>query len=266
MAARRCSAPAARRRSTSNAGGAPPADTRCRRRRRLRPIYSPPPPPRQERCALLEAVAYDCQLSHQPEEARELFMAARRPRAALHIVNQQLSAALHESKGVRARAPAAPGLCLASRAPPLRGALGRGPLQWRPAASSRCARALLPPAAAAGAMDPSLQALIERGQAAVEAMGSAAADDPQSRREAEAFQQLCLARRLFELAASQQWDAALQVRCGCRAPRRARGRGPPACRVAAPHAVPRPPPAAQPPPPPRLPHPRRPPAARSSPS
>lgn len=54
---------------------------------------------RQERCALLEAVAYDCQLSGQPDEARELFMAARRPRAALHIVNQQLSAAIHESKG-----------------------------------------------------------------------------------------------------------------------------------------------------------------------
>ena len=53
----------------------------------------------QERCALLEAVAYDCQLSHQPDEARELFMAARRPRAALHIVNQQLSAGIHEAKG-----------------------------------------------------------------------------------------------------------------------------------------------------------------------
>ncbi|KAI8465435.1 MAG: Nup93/Nic96-domain-containing protein [Monoraphidium minutum] len=114
----------------------------------------------EERCALLEAVAYDCQLSGRPDEARELFMAARRPRSALRIVNQQLSAAIHEAKG---------------------------------------------------AMSPSVQVLIERGQAAVEAMGAAAADDAPSRREAEAFQQLCLTRRLLELTGGQQWDAALQV-------------------------------------------------------
>jgi nuclear pore complex protein Nup93 len=67
------------------------------------PPFPYPRPRPQERCALLEAVAYDCQLSHQPDEARELFMAARRPRAALHIVNQQLSAAVHETKGAGAR-------------------------------------------------------------------------------------------------------------------------------------------------------------------
>lgn len=113
-----------------------------------------------ERAALLEAVAYDCQLAAQPDEARELFMAARRPRAALHIVNQQLSAAVHEGRG---------------------------------------------------ALSPAVQALVERGQAAVEAMGAAAADDAASRREAEAFRQLCLTRRLLELAAAKRWDEALQA-------------------------------------------------------
>lgn len=62
-----------------------------------------------------------------------------------------------------------------------------------------------------GALTPGVQVLVDRGQAAVEAMGSAAADDPASRREAEAFQQLCLTRRLLELTGSKQWDAALQV-------------------------------------------------------
>lgn len=87
-------------------------------------------------------------------------MAARRPRAALHIVNQQLSAAVHEARG---------------------------------------------------ALTPGVQVLLDRGQAAVEAMGGAAADDAASRREAEAFGQLALTRQLLELAGSQQWDAALAV-------------------------------------------------------
>jgi len=49
---------------------------------------------------LFESVAYDCQINQQPDEARELFMAAQKPRAALKIINQQLSAAIHETQGV----------------------------------------------------------------------------------------------------------------------------------------------------------------------
>ena len=47
-----------------------------------------------ERQALFEAVAIACQMGGQPAEARELFMAAGKPRPALAIVNDQLSAAL----------------------------------------------------------------------------------------------------------------------------------------------------------------------------
>eukprot|EP00879_Flechtneria_rotunda_P017063 GHRR01017870.1.p1 GENE.GHRR01017870.1~~GHRR01017870.1.p1 ORF type:complete len:730 (+),score=267.93 GHRR01017870.1:831-3020(+) len=48
---------------------------------------------------LFEYVAYDCQINQQPDEARELYMAAQKPRAALKIINQQLSAEIHASKG-----------------------------------------------------------------------------------------------------------------------------------------------------------------------
>jgi hypothetical protein len=52
--------------------------------------------------------------------------------------------------------------------------------------------------------------LLSRGQAAVEAI--AAAPDPTSRRDAEAFQQLQLIRQMVELAGQGQWDKVLQVR------------------------------------------------------
>ncbi|MEW5311171.1 MAG: hypothetical protein WDW38_002907 [Sanguina aurantia] len=45
-----------------------------------------------ERRRLYEAVAYECQVSAQSEEAIELYLAAERPRQALAILNQQLSA------------------------------------------------------------------------------------------------------------------------------------------------------------------------------
>lgn len=54
----------------------------------------------EERRQLFEQVAYDCQLNQQPDEARELFMAAGRPRPALKIINQQLSSAIHANKGM----------------------------------------------------------------------------------------------------------------------------------------------------------------------
>jgi nuclear pore complex protein Nup93 len=62
--------------------------------------FVPDPKQRQN---LFESVAYDCQINQQPDEARELFMAAQKPRAALKIINQQLSAAIHANKGVGGR-------------------------------------------------------------------------------------------------------------------------------------------------------------------
>ncbi|WIA20104.1 hypothetical protein OEZ85_005959 [Tetradesmus obliquus] len=115
------------------------------------------PDPKQ-RANLFESVAYDCQINQQPDEARELFMAAQKPRAALRIINQQLSAAIHASKG---------------------------------------------------AVTESVAVLLSRGQAAVEAI--AAAPDPTSRRDAEAFQQLQLIRQMVELAGQGQWDKVLQA-------------------------------------------------------
>jgi hypothetical protein len=58
--------------------------------------FVPDPVKRQN---LFESVAYDCQINQQPDEARELFMAAQKPRAALKIINQQLSAAIHANRG-----------------------------------------------------------------------------------------------------------------------------------------------------------------------
>jgi hypothetical protein len=63
---------------------------------------------------------------------------------------------------------------------------------------------------AAGAVTDAVGVLLSRGQAAVEAI--AAAPDPTSRRDAEAFQQLQLIRQMVELAGQGQWDKVLQVR------------------------------------------------------
>eukprot|EP00878_Enallax_costatus_P026786 GHUV01028785.1.p1 GENE.GHUV01028785.1~~GHUV01028785.1.p1 ORF type:complete len:713 (+),score=229.05 GHUV01028785.1:118-2256(+) len=58
--------------------------------------FVPDPIKRQQ---LFESVAYDCQINQQPSEAIEMFMAAQKPRAALKIINQQLSAAIHAQQG-----------------------------------------------------------------------------------------------------------------------------------------------------------------------
>lgn len=58
--------------------------------------FVPEPAQRQR---LFESVAYDCQINQQPSEAIEMFMAAQKPRAALKIINQQLSAAIHAQQG-----------------------------------------------------------------------------------------------------------------------------------------------------------------------
>lgn len=56
-------------------------------------------PDQSQRQRLFESVAYDCQINQQPSEAIEMFMAAQKPRAALRIINQQLSAAIHAHQG-----------------------------------------------------------------------------------------------------------------------------------------------------------------------
>eukprot|EP00882_Tetradesmus_deserticola_P026811 GHRQ01029610.1.p1 GENE.GHRQ01029610.1~~GHRQ01029610.1.p1 ORF type:complete len:333 (+),score=103.79 GHRQ01029610.1:198-1196(+) len=117
--------------------------------------FVPDPKQRQD---LFESVAYDCQFNQQPDGARELFMAAQKPRAALKIINQQLSAAIHANRG---------------------------------------------------AVTDAVGVLLSRGQAAAEAI--AAAPDPTSRRDAEAFQQLQLIRQMVELAGQGQWEKVLQA-------------------------------------------------------
>lgn len=62
----------------------------------------------------------------------------------------------------------------------------------------------------AGALTDAVSVLLSRGQAAVEMI--AAAPDPTSRKDADAFQQLQLVRQVVELAGQRQWDKVLQVR------------------------------------------------------
>jgi len=61
-----------------------------------------------------------------------------------------------------------------------------------------------------GKITESVQVLLSRGQAAVEAI--AAAPDATSRRDADAFDQLQIIRRMMEKAKQQHWDGVLQVR------------------------------------------------------
>lgn len=94
------------------------------------------------------------------------------------------------------------------------------------------------PASPSGALSPAVAAIIERGQAAVEAINASSGggdDAGAGRREAEAFQQLTLTRQLLELVGAQQWDAALQVRRA----RGARRPPPPLCAPAALRRLPR---------------------------
>jgi nuclear pore complex protein Nup93 len=132
-----------------------------------------------ERRGLLEAVAYECQLSHQPDEARALFMAAGRPRLALSLVSERLSAAL------------------------VGGGAGAG--------GAGASGGLVGPATTEA---PDVPALLQQGDEAVAAMeaeaaGGGAVDDA-SRRDAAAFSQLKAVRALLQAARRGQWAAALQ--------------------------------------------------------
>ena len=64
-------------------------------------------PDLEERKRLFEAVAYECQVSAQPQEAIELYMAADRPRQALSILNHLLSSDIGaiDSAGVSGAEP-----------------------------------------------------------------------------------------------------------------------------------------------------------------
>lgn len=65
-----------------------------------------------------------------------------------------------------------------------------------------------------GVITDHVQALVSRGQAAVEAIASGAAD-PSSRKDADAFQQLQLIRQMMEFAGQRHWDRLLQVNGIC---------------------------------------------------
>ena len=139
-----------------------------------------------ERRALLEAVAYECQLGNQPDEARALFMAAGRPRAALRLVSQRLSAALVGGGGAGAGAGAG-------------GAGGGG-----------AGGGLVGPATAEAADVPALLSQGEEAVAAMEAAAGGGAADDASRRDAAAFAQLGAVRALLQAARRSAWGAALQ--------------------------------------------------------
>lgn len=193
-------------------------------------------PDPEARGRLLESVAYECEAAGQPEDARELFMAARRPRAALRIVNRQLSAAIHDTRGaLQADAMHAcaqtemstvdSGCCNEGQGEGVGGVTAAcvSPqhdiqhdvqcpvyVYMHPPVCERIPRA--PPTAAGaatGALTEAMSFLLSRGQAAAETIASA--PDAGSRREAGAFQQLQLVRELLELTGNGAWDRALQV-------------------------------------------------------
>lgn len=79
-----------------------------------------------ERRRLFEAVAYECQVSAQLEEAVELYLAADCPRPALAIINQQLSALLERAVEEQVTGLNITGACEAARRLDARGRDARG--------------------------------------------------------------------------------------------------------------------------------------------
>ncbi|KAG2437935.1 hypothetical protein HXX76_005551 [Chlamydomonas incerta] len=141
-------------------------------------------PDAEERRRLFEGVAYECQMSAQPEEAVELYLAADRPTAALSLINSQMSAAIAAAADEPAAAPGGGAMSPAPGSAPAAERLERIARSGRAAAERltgvRLAPGAPPPAAAA----PS----------------AAVAADPAARRELEAFWQLGVAlQRLSEL-------------------------------------------------------------------
>lgn len=127
-------------------------------------------PDAEERRRLLEAVAYECQNSAQPEEAVVLYLAAERPLQALAIVNMQMSNA------VMAVVDEVDAVAAGVAAP----------------ASERLKRAAL------------------RGAEAAQQLSGPAGVESAARRELEAFQQLCAIRDMLLAAKRLRYDVALQ--------------------------------------------------------
>lgn len=72
-----------------------------------------------------------------------------------------------------------------------------------------CCTVWSPSASCKGGITESVQVLLSRGKAAVEAI--AAAPDATSRRDADAFAQLQIIRQMMEKAKQQHWEEVLQV-------------------------------------------------------
>ncbi|GFR48470.1 hypothetical protein Agub_g10161, partial [Astrephomene gubernaculifera] len=165
-------------------------------------------PDAEERRRLFESVAYECQMSAQPEEAVELYLAADRPVAALALINGQMSAAIAAAVD-EAGAGAA-------------GAAGTGAATERLERLARSGRAAAERltglrggggAAAGVAAAPSpmgFGAAAAGGGAGGFSSAAALASDPAARRELEAFQQLGVVRELLLAARRGRHDQALQ--------------------------------------------------------
>ncbi|KAG2493502.1 hypothetical protein HYH03_008318 [Edaphochlamys debaryana] len=139
-------------------------------------------PDPEERRRLFEGIAYECQMSAQPEEAVELYLAADRPVAALSLINGQLSTAIAaavEEAGVGGASPALERLERIARS-------GR-------AAAERLAAGAGAAAGGSGA-----------------AAAAAVASDPAARRELEAFALLGVVRDMLLAARRGRHDVALQ--------------------------------------------------------
>ncbi|GLC39227.1 hypothetical protein PLESTM_000866000 [Pleodorina starrii] len=151
-------------------------------------------PDAEERRRLFEGVAYECQMSAQPEEAVELYLAADRPVAALSLINGQMSATIAaavDEAVAQAGAPAGTPTPTMERLERIarsgRAAVERLTGVRGGAASSSGAFGASPPSASA-----------------------AVAADPAARRELEAFQQLGTIRDMLLAAKRGRHDQALQ--------------------------------------------------------
>ncbi|GIL76174.1 hypothetical protein Vretimale_5759 [Volvox reticuliferus] len=139
----------------------------------------------EERRQLFESVAQECQMSAQPEEAVELFLAADRPVQALIIINNEMSAAI---------------MAAVNEAPMELGALS-GNTTSSMGRMERIAR--------------SGRAAVERvtGERYREPLPSSSAviaGDPAARREVEAFHQLGVIREILMAAKGGRYDQVLQ--------------------------------------------------------
>lgn len=159
-------------------------------------------PDAEERRRLFEGVAYECQMSAQPEEAVELYLAADRPVAALALINGQMSAAIAAAAEEEGGAQPALGASSASerlRRIALRGAEAAARL-------SAAAGSSIPTSSSAAAAAASLPL----SPLSLSLSSAPLAADPAARRELEAFQQLGVVRDMLLAAKRGRHDQVLQ--------------------------------------------------------